>query len=66
MIFFEYHNLLSKLFKISKNCDAVTQFLQANNFDAQLVTDAEKENLKEELSNACFIPLTKVKKQYCF
>ncbi|VBB25945.1 unnamed protein product [Acanthocheilonema viteae] len=45
---------------VSKSRDAVTEFLQANNFDAQLVTDAEKENLKEELSNACFIPLNKV------
>uniref|UniRef100_A0A0R3RR54 DNA primase large subunit n=1 Tax=Elaeophora elaphi TaxID=1147741 RepID=A0A0R3RR54_9BILA len=45
---------------VSKSRDAVAQFLKANNFNAQLVTDAEKENLKEELSNACFIPLNKV------
>ncbi|VDK71141.1 unnamed protein product [Onchocerca ochengi] len=45
---------------VSKSCDAVTQFLQANNFDAQLVTDAEKQNLKENLSNACSIQLNKV------
>ncbi|CAG9538859.1 unnamed protein product [Cercopithifilaria johnstoni] len=45
---------------VSKSRDAVIQFLQANNFDAQLVTDSEKENLKEELSNACFISLNKI------
>ncbi|VDO36130.1 Uncharacterized protein BM_BM6140 [Brugia malayi] len=45
---------------VSKSYDVVTQFLQANNFDAELVTDAEKENLKENLSNACFIPISKI------
>ncbi|EJD76255.1 hypothetical protein LOAG_16754 [Loa loa] len=45
---------------VSKSYEAVTQFLQANNFDAQLVTDVEKGNLKEDLSNACSIPLSKV------
>lgn len=48
------------LFKVSKSCIAVTQFLEANNFDAELVTDIEKGNLKDDLSNACWIPLNKV------
>ncbi|MCP9264697.1 DNA primase large subunit [Dirofilaria immitis] len=46
--------------EVSKSCDAVTQFLHANNFDAQLVTDDEKRNLKEDLSNACSIQFNKV------
>ncbi|VDN04887.1 unnamed protein product [Thelazia callipaeda] len=56
---FRFRFQIVGILQVSKNCDAITKFLECNNFDAQLIADSEKQLLKEDLSNGCCIPLNK-------